>query len=50
MAVTTAKKKKAPVVILSTECSAQMVTVPSRHSGVAVQEKPTAVSTHAIKA
>ena len=41
-----AKKKKAPVVMLSTECSAQMVTVPSRHSGAAAQEKPTAVHTY----
>ena len=41
-----AKKKKAPVVMLSTECFAQMVTVSSRHSGVAAQEKPTAVHTY----
>ena len=41
-----AKKKKVPVVILSIECSAQMVMVPSRHSGVAAQEKPTAVHTY----
>ena len=32
--------------MLSTECSAQMVTVPSRHSGAAAQEKPTAVHTY----
>ena len=41
-----AKKKKVPVVMLSTECSAQMVTVSSRHSGVAAQEKPAAVHTY----
>ena len=41
-----AKKKKAPVVMLSTECSAQMVTVPSRHSGAAAQKKPIAVHTY----
>ena len=41
-----AKKKKTPVVMVSTECSAQMVTVPSQQSAVADQEKPTAVHTY----
>lgn len=41
-----AKKKKAPVIIVSTECSAQLVTVPSRYPGVAAQEKPTAVNSY----
>ena len=40
------KKKKALVVSLSTECSAQMVTVPSRQFEAAAQEKPTAVLTY----
>ena len=39
-------KKKSPVVMLSTQCSAQMVRVPSRFPGVAQQEKPTAVHTY----
>ena len=41
-----AEKKKVPVVMLSTECSAWMIIVPSRRPGVAEQEKPTAVHTY----
>ena len=41
-----AEKKKVPVVMLSTECSARMITVPSRRPGMAEQEKPTAVHTY----
>ena len=41
-----AKNKKAPVVMLSSECSAQMVMVPSRQAGAAEQEKPSAVNTY----
>jgi len=35
MALAWCAKKKSPIVMLSTECSAQMVTVSSRHPGVA---------------
>ena len=41
-----AEKKKVPMVMLSTECSARMITVPSRRPGMAEQEKPTAVHTY----
>ena len=46
MALAWRTKKKSPVVVLSTECSAQMVTVPSRHPGVAAQQKPSAVNVY----
>jgi hypothetical protein len=46
MALSWCAKKKASVVMLSTECSAQIVMVPSRQAGVAEQEKPSAVHTY----
>lgn len=41
-----AKKKKAPVIVLSTECSAQMVAVHSHGPGQSQKLKPSAVDTY----